>query len=83
MHPLEALHRSLCIFRDYEENLRSPVKDSFASSSPATSLKSNPRFFLHIHLGVALAYTHDSAATHALHGKVHNEQQEQKWKCIT
>ena len=26
MHPLEALHRSLCIFRDYEENLRSQLK---------------------------------------------------------
>ena len=35
-----------------------------------------------LHLGVALAYAHNSAAAHTLHGKVHNEQQEQERKCI-
>ena len=37
---------------------------------------------LHVHLGVALAHAHDSPAAHALHGEIHEEQQEQEWDRI-
>ena len=45
---------------------------------PGHILKGDAGLLLHIHLGIALANPHDSAAAHPLHGKVHEEQQEQE-----
>ena len=41
-------------------------------------LKGNACLLLDVHLGIALAHAHDSASAHALHGKIHEEQQEQE-----
>ena len=49
---------------------------------PGHILEGDPGLLLHIHLGVALAHAHDSAAAHPLHGKIHEEQQEQEWNRI-
>ena len=77
-------HRSLCTSQDCEGNPRSQFKRLFLLHLHLPHLlKSNSCFFLDVHLGVALAYAHNSAAAHTLHGKVHNKQQEQEWKCIT
>ena len=62
VRPLEASHRSWNISRIMQE-----IYDFFqgilASSSPATSLKSNSCFFLYIYFGIALTHAESSATT--------------------
>ena len=45
-------------------------------------LKGHAGLLLNVHLGIALSHAHDAASAHALHGEIHQENEEQEGKRV-